>query len=125
VVPTGDVKVVADFLPASAIGRVRVGQHARVRLDGYPWIEYGTLAATVSGVGSELRGGRIRIELAVARDPSSPLPLEHGLPGVAEIEVERATPATLVSRAVGKMLAHRTSAAPATEPSADRREANP
>jgi membrane fusion protein (multidrug efflux system) len=122
IVPKGDIKVVAEFAPAAALGRVKVGQRARVRLDGYPWIEFGTLAATVSGVGSELRAGRIRIELAVIADRASSLPLEHGLPGTAEIEVERVTPATLVARAVGKALAGR---AESPAPSPDHREAGP
>jgi membrane fusion protein (multidrug efflux system) len=112
VVPVGNVRVVAAFHPASALGRVRVGQAARVRLEGFPWIEYGTLRATVTGVGSELREGRVRVELAVHADPGSALPLEHGLPATAEVEVERATPAALASRAVGRALARPVAPAP-------------
>jgi len=124
VVPKGDIKVVAEFAPAAAIGRIRIGQRARVRLEGYPWIEYGTLRATVSGVGNELRAGRIRVELAVVPDRASALPLEHGLPASAEVEVEQVTPAKMVARAVGRTLARRTaSSSPPPASSSDRREA--
>ena len=126
VVPAGEIKVVTEFLPAAALGRIRPGQHARVRLDGYPWIEYGMLSATVTGVGSEVRAGRIRVELAVSAEPPSGLPLEHGLPGSVEVEVEQVTPAAMVMRAVGKSLTQRASpSVPPPPPAADRREARP
>jgi membrane fusion protein (multidrug efflux system) len=39
---------------------------------------------------------------------SAPLiPLQHGLPGKLEVEVERISPAALVLRSVGKLLAQR------------------
>jgi multidrug resistance efflux pump len=127
IVPAGDLKVVAEFLPAAAAGRIRSGQTARVRLEGYPWIEYGTLPANVTRVGSELRAGRIRVELSVPPSGSTTIPMEHGLPGSAEIEVERVTPATLVLRAAGKALAQRTTPPPAPPAaiSLDRSEARP
>jgi multidrug resistance efflux pump len=105
VVPLGDLQVVADFLPPSALGRVRPGQPARLRLEGFPWTQYGSLAATVSRVASEVRSGRIRVELSVDSKGASPIPLQHGLPGTVEVQVERVTPATLVLRAAGKLLA--------------------
>ncbi len=130
IVPTGELKVVAEFLPAAAAGRIRPGQMGRVRLEGYPWLEYGTLGAQVTRVGSELRAGHVRVELSIPPGTPTTIPLEHGLPGSAEVEVERVTPATLVLRAAGKYLAQRTTAsAPAAAPTggaaADRREAKP
>jgi multidrug resistance efflux pump len=126
VVPRGDIKAIAEFLPAAALGRIRPGQRARVRLDGYSWIEYGTLAASVTSVGNELRAGRIRVELAVHRDRAPAIPLEHGLPGSVEVEVEQVSPSTLVARAVGRTLAERAAWSPPPTPSsADRREARP
>lgn len=104
VVPSGDVIVVADFAPASAVGRIHRGQSAKVRLDGFPSIQYGALSATVSRVSSELRDGAIRVEMAIAEDPPAGLPLQHGLPGTVEVEVERVSPASLVLRAAGKIL---------------------
>src|SRR5262245_38929245 len=105
VVPRGDLQVVADFLPPTALGRLRHGQPARLRLEGFPWTQYGSLAASVSRVASEVRNGRVRVELRVDPDDASPIPLQHGLPGTVEVEVERVTPATLMLRAAGTLLA--------------------
>jgi multidrug resistance efflux pump len=105
VVPWGELQVVADFLPPSALGRIRPGQPARLRLEGFPWAQYGSLAATVSRVASEVRNGRVRVELSVDPDGASPIPLQHGLPGAVEVQVERVAPVTLVLRTAGKLLA--------------------
>ena len=78
----------AEFLPAVALGRVRAGQPARLRLDSFPWTQYGSLATTVSRVASEVRDGRVRVELTVASQPTARLPLQHGLRGTVEVEVE-------------------------------------
>jgi membrane fusion protein (multidrug efflux system) len=105
VVPLGDLQVVADFPPPSALGRIRPGQPARLRLEGFPWTQYGSLGATVRRVASEVRDGRVRVELGVEPDGASPIPLQHGLPGTVEVQVERVAPVTLVLRAAGKLLA--------------------
>jgi membrane fusion protein (multidrug efflux system) len=102
VVPAGELRIIADFLPAAALGRVRAGQSARLRLDGFPWTQFGSISATVASVASEARDARVRVELIVHPDPSSPIPLQHGLPGTVEVEVERVSPAELVLRAAGK-----------------------
>jgi membrane fusion protein (multidrug efflux system) len=102
-VPAAEVALVADFDPGEAIGRVRAGQRARLRLDGFPWTQYGTVPATVERVASELRDGKVRVELAVHPEPDSRVPLEHGLPGVVEIELERVAPATLIVRSLGRL----------------------
>jgi membrane fusion protein (multidrug efflux system) len=104
VVPAGELRAVADFPPPAALGRLRPGQPARLKLDGFPWAQYGTVAVTVAKVASEARDGRIRVELAVKPDPTSRIPLQHGLPGSVEVDVEKATPARLVLRAAGKLL---------------------
>jgi len=103
-VSTGDLRVVAQLLPADALGRVRPGQPARVRFDGFPWTEYGEVLATVTDVAREVRDGRARVELAIVR-ASPRIPLEHGLPGTVQIEIDRATPAQLVLRAAGRLVA--------------------
>jgi membrane fusion protein (multidrug efflux system) len=105
VVPAGSLTAVAEFLPSVAMGRVRAGQPARLRLDSFPWTQYGSLATTVSSVASEVRDGRVRVELTVAPELPTRLPLQHGLRGTVEVEVEQATPATLVLRAAGQLLA--------------------
>lgn len=97
--------VVADFRPSAAFGRIAPGQRARVRLDGFPWGQYGFLEATVTRVAGELRDGFARAELSVDSAPPIGLSLQHGLPGVAEIAVERASPAALVLRVAGLLIA--------------------
>ena len=104
IVPPGELRAVADFVPADALGRVRRGQAARLRLAGFPWMQYGTVAATVTSVGGELRDGRVRVELAVHPDPASGIPMQHGLPAIAEIDVERVSPVRLVLRSIGARL---------------------
>ena len=103
VIPDGPLRVVATFSPAAALGRVRTGQPARVRLHGFPWTEYGSLHATVSRVADEVRDGLVRVELAVDTLPES-LPLSHALPGNVEVEVERVRPSSLVLRTLGGWL---------------------
>lgn len=104
VLPAGAIRVVADFLPSAAMGRIQAGQRARLRLEGFPWTEYGGVSATVSNVAGEPRTGRVRVELAINPDPSSAIPLQHGLPGTVEVEVERVSPAVLLLRAAGQRL---------------------
>jgi membrane fusion protein (multidrug efflux system) len=113
VVPPGQLRVVAEYAPQSAVGRIHAGQHGRVRVTGFPWTEYGTVEATVSSVGSEVRDGRVRVELTVLAGRGSRIPMQHGLPGVVEIEVERASPAVLLLRAAGRWLSGSPGTAPA------------
>jgi membrane fusion protein (multidrug efflux system) len=115
VVPSGTPHAVALFQAAS-VGRIRPGQPARLRLDGYPWAQWGTLSATVTSVGNEPIEGRIRVELGLGPNKDTAIPLEHGLPGTAEIEVERATPIEVVLRAAGQFLLRRGSARQGGEP---------
>ena len=102
VLPRGRLLVVAQFPPAAALGRVRAGQPARMRLAGFPWAEYGTLQAEVERVAAEVRDGTVRVELAIAGAPGSRVALQHGLPGTVEVEVERASPASILLRAAGQ-----------------------
>jgi multidrug resistance efflux pump len=103
IVPPGEVKVVANF-PAHALGRVRHGQAARLRLDGFPWTQYGHVYAVVQSVASEAREGQYRVELALDPSRSSPVPLEHGLAGAVEVETERVAPVALLLRVLGRSL---------------------
>jgi multidrug resistance efflux pump len=107
VVPPGTLKVMADFLPSAAIGRIQAGQPARLRLEAFPWTQYGAVSATVASVASEVRDGRVRVELAVRPNPASLIPVQHGLPGTVEVEVDRVSPTILVLRTAGQLLAVR------------------
>jgi membrane fusion protein (multidrug efflux system) len=104
VVPTGELMIIGDFDPASAVGRVRPGQPATMRLDGFPWAQFGSIAATVSGVATERRDGSIRVELRPATFGNPAGIMQHGASGVIEVAVERTAPALLVFRAAGLLL---------------------
>jgi multidrug resistance efflux pump len=105
VVPAGNLRVVANFDPPAALGRIRPGQHARLRLEGFPWAQYGSVTATITNVASEIRDGSIRVELALDSHSDSRIPLQHGLPGSVEVEIETLSPANLVLRTAGSLLA--------------------
>ena len=108
----GEIKAIAEFLPASALGRIQPDQRARVVLQSFPAAQYGDLPAIVTRLASEPRDGRIRVELTLRPDRRSRLPLQHGLPGTVEVEVERVSPAVLVLRTVGKVFERPVPAAP-------------
>ncbi len=102
IVAGGPVRVVAQFSP-EALGRIREGQRARMRLEGFSWAEFGMLEATVVAVASEPRDGLVRVELSVDELPPG-IPLEHGLPGLVDVAVGKATPSQLVLRTLGRGL---------------------
>jgi membrane fusion protein (multidrug efflux system) len=56
-------------------------------------------------VGNEVRDGRVRVELAIDPHPHSAIPIQHGLPGSVEVQIERVSPATLALRAAGRLIA--------------------
>jgi len=104
ILPEGRVRVIAEFPPPEALGRIRPGQPARMRLEGFSWTEYGTIAAMVSNVANEVRNGTVRVELNIVEQPHLMLPVQHGLPGSVEVEVERVSPAVLALRSAGRMI---------------------
>jgi membrane fusion protein (multidrug efflux system) len=101
VVPSQDVHAVAEFTPAEAVGRILPGRAARIRLSGFSWSQYGVLHAVVTRVANEPRDGTIRVELDLDRSASPGIPVQHGLPGTVEVEVERVAPWRLVLRGAG------------------------
>lgn len=104
IIPEGGLKVVAYFPPESALGRIQPGQPALLRLDGFPWGQYGSLAARVTTVAGETKDGRVRVELQLLRDQVVAIPLQHGLPGTVEIEVRKVSPLMLVVEYVAASL---------------------
>lgn len=110
VIPGERLKVLAGFPPAQALGRVRPGQAAELRLEAFPWTEYGGVRARVARVGGELRDGRVWAELTLEQGGSGRIPLQHGLPGTVVVETERLSPAGLLLRVVGAEAARRTGA---------------
>jgi multidrug resistance efflux pump len=102
--PDSEVRVVSSFKPEDTIGRVKPGQVAILRIDNYPWTQFGTVGATVDRIGSEPRDGLVRVELRVTRvNPS--IPIVHGLTAIAEIQVERISPLQLLLRTIGRQVA--------------------
>lgn len=101
-IPDVELLAVAKFDPAQALGRITAGQPAEIRLEGFPWTEFGTLQARVRQVAGEPRDGGVRVELAVEDGAAVPVPLTHGLPGSVLVRVERTSPISLVLRAVGQ-----------------------
>jgi membrane fusion protein (multidrug efflux system) len=100
-VPANAARAVAYF-PLAALGRLRPGQPARIRLEAFPWTQFGVLRGRVERVATESSEGRLRAELLLdAAEGASGPPAEHGLVGTAEVEVERVSPLTLVVRAAG------------------------
>jgi membrane fusion protein (multidrug efflux system) len=107
ILPDGNLRVVAEYSPAAALGRIRPGQPARLRLQGFPWMQYGSIPASVTRVAGEVRDGQVRVELEVHPRPDSAIPLQHGLPGTVEVEVEQVSPARLTMRLGGQLASQR------------------
>jgi membrane fusion protein, adhesin transport system len=102
VVPHGGLIIVGEFAPAAVLGRIHPGQPARLRLDGFPWAQYGMIDARVVRVAGEVRDGLVRVEFEPARQDAPRLPLQHGLPGSIEVGIEQVSPAQLLMRAAGR-----------------------
>lgn len=102
IVPTGDLRIVAEFDAARGLGRLAEGQPARLRLSGFAWTEYGDLSAQVERVGAEPAGDRLRVELRLPGAARTALPLRHGMEGQVDVLVESLSPARLVLRTLGQ-----------------------
>jgi membrane fusion protein (multidrug efflux system) len=107
IVPSGQLWVVAQFPAEAALGRVQAGQAATLRLEGYPWAEFGSVSATVARVAQEMRNGKVRVELTINPNASFRGRLEHGMPGTIEVAVEHVTPLALVMRTTGQWMTRR------------------
>ncbi|MFP2911101.1 HlyD family secretion protein [Pyxidicoccus sp. 3LFB2] len=117
-IPPGQLRIVADFPPSHALGRIRPGQTARLRLQGFPWMEYGTVDAKVSRLASEARDGKVRVECELLPDTGSSIPRQHGLPGTLEVAVDDLSPAMLILREAGRKLGTTSTPPPPPAPGA-------
>jgi multidrug resistance efflux pump len=86
---------------ADSLGLLKPGQHAIVRLDGFPWTHYGTVDAIVTSVGSELRDNAIRVELDLGAD-NKRIKTANGMTGSVNVEISRASPFGLFLRMIGQ-----------------------
>lgn len=107
VVPADEVRVVAHFPPGPAVGRILPGQLARLRLDGFSFMEFGMLEADVAVAANEPEDGLVRVELTLRDQDTRRIPLQHGLTGSVDIRIERASPWVLLSRSVGSAIGAR------------------
>lgn len=114
IVPEAEIKIVADFPPAAALGRIHSGQTAEMRLDGFPWAQFGSIAAVVSRTGAEIRDNQVRVEFTPQLSATSAISLQHGLPGVIEVDIEHISPALLVLRKAGQFISGNQGQIPAT-----------
>jgi membrane fusion protein (multidrug efflux system) len=102
IVPQGSLLVVAQYQAQAAFGRIHAGQRAALRLDGFPWTEFGSVSAVVERVAQEVRDGKVRVELVIVNGSTFRGVLEHGMPGTLEVGVERVTPWRLLLRTAGE-----------------------
>lgn len=107
ILPSGKLQVIAEFQPSAALGKLHPGQAALLRLEGFPWAQYGTVSTKVARVADEIRDGKVRVELSIGSDFPSRIPPQHGLPGSVEVEVEQVSPARLVLRSAGEIVGSR------------------
>lgn len=104
VVPPGKLKIVAYFNPTAVLGRIHPGQFSRMRLDGFPWAQYGSIQAKVSRVATEIRENQVSVEFVPEFSAESGILMQHGLPGSIEVSVEQVAPAVLILRSTGQAL---------------------
>jgi len=79
VVRPGQLRIVASFSPADALGSIHPGQPGRLRLTGFPWTQYGSISASVTRAANEVRDAHIRVELIVSPVSRTQIPVQHGL----------------------------------------------
>lgn len=104
ILPLSKLRAVGYFIPNVALGKIALNQAAQLRLDSFPWTQYGSVPMTVSGVSNEAREGQLRIEFTIDQKAVTRIPLQHGLTGSIQVEVERISPLALLLRTVGKRL---------------------
>ena len=105
IAPPRQLKAIADFSSSEALGHILPGQRAWLRLNGFPWTQYGTISGTVKSISSEPHDGLVRVDLMINPQSATRIPIREGLLGSAEVEVEHTSPATLILRAAGTLIA--------------------
>jgi multidrug resistance efflux pump len=106
IAPPKRLKAVAEFPSSEVLGHIVPGQPAWLRLNGFPWTQYGSVSATVVSIASEQKDGLVRVDFRINPKPATRIPMQEGLLGSAEVEVEHISPATLILRAAGTLMAN-------------------
>jgi hypothetical protein len=98
---TGREAAIATF-PAGVEGRIKPGQLASLVFQVRGEDEPRTISAIVTDVDSQSERSQVRVTLFLLWDTRAALEQQDIVRATCEIEVEYASPATLVMRAVGK-----------------------
>jgi multidrug efflux pump subunit AcrA (membrane-fusion protein) len=90
IVPTGAAHLIGRVeLPALNAGKVQIGQRVNIKLDGYPYQEYGIVLAKVTKIGLATNKGNYPVELTFENGLTTnrhlSLPFRQELQGAAEI----------------------------------------
>jgi multidrug resistance efflux pump len=104
IVPDGELHIVAAFDPATGLGRLTAGQLGRLRVNGFPWAQYGDFSAKVERVAAEANNNVLRVDLSLPGGQRERLQLSHGMTGQVEVAIERVSPAVLMLRAIGEVV---------------------
>lgn len=110
IVTTPDLFTIEARFPAKSLGRIAVGQAAWMRVDSYPWAQYGILPARVWAVAADTTSNQLQVQFVV--NGNGQIPLQNGLVGQVEVAVEQVSPADFVWRAVQTAVTNPTTALP-------------
>jgi multidrug resistance efflux pump len=102
ILPEAPLQVVAAFDPGPALGHLRPGQRARLRLAAFPWTVWGAVDAEVIAVADAPLAGALRVELRPLPAPGGP-PLQHGQPLEVEVDAGETTALALILRAAAQL----------------------
>ena len=94
-------RAVAQFPPAALLN-LQPGQLAWIHLSGFSQSGEGVIAAQIRQINNSVRNGYIQVDLQILQNQESVIPLQSGLTGMVEVEVERISPMALVLRSVGQ-----------------------
>jgi multidrug resistance efflux pump len=105
VIPLATPAVIEADFTIRSLGQLRQGQEARMRLESFPWTQFGELSSRVHLIDHHSRDGWVRVELKLDNQNLSGIPLQHGLTGLVEVTVDRLSPAALVARSLAGVVA--------------------
>lgn len=92
---------VAFFSPRAALGRIHQGNPVTIKIEGFPWMEFGTLQGFVETVSSEIQNEQVRVDYSIDSQANRNITLVDGLPATVEIQLEKLTPWAWILRTSG------------------------
>jgi hypothetical protein len=97
---TGPQKVTAVFPSESAVGISR-GQAVNFHPMGHMGAQIGSIPGSVASVSEDTTGEVTRVEIALRLEQTLAAPLQEGLKGRVDVEMDRVSPARLILRSAG------------------------